>query len=122
MPKLTRNESLKRRHLRVRTKVSGTSARPRLCVHRSLRHIYAQLIDDTQGVTLAAVTTNHKANKADGGGHHSNQTAARKVAAELVAKAKEKGIEAVVFDRGGYSYHGVIKAFGDAAREAGLKF
>ena len=121
MASLTRNESLKRRHNRVRAKISGTPARPRLCIHKSLRHIYVQLVDDTQGVTLASVTTNQKEGKAEGG-HFSNATAARKVAAELAAKAKEKGIETVVFDRGGYSYHGVVKAFGDAAREAGLKF
>jgi large subunit ribosomal protein L18 len=121
MATLTRNESLKRRHQRVRAKISGTAARPRLCIHRSLRHIYAQLVDDSKGITLASVTTNLKANKAEGN-HFSNQETARKVAAELAAKAREQGIDTVVFDRGGYSYHGVVKAFGDAAREAGLKF
>jgi large subunit ribosomal protein L18 len=118
---LTRQESLKRRHQRVRRKIVGTAARPRLCIHKSLRHIYAQLVDDSQGRTLLFVTTNIKANKAEGA-HFSNRETASKLARELVEKARANGIENVVFDRGGYAYHGVVKAFGDAARENGLKF
>jgi large subunit ribosomal protein L18 len=117
----SRTESLERRHLRVRRKVSGTIERPRLCIHKSLKHIYAQVIDDAAGRTLCAATTNTKANKAEGKSF-SNVAWAKKLGAEVAAKAKQAGIEAVVFDRGGNRYHGVVKAFGDAAREAGLKF
>jgi large subunit ribosomal protein L18 len=118
---LTRNESLERRHRRVRRKVAGTPVRPRLCIHKSLKHLYAQVIDDVAGVTLCAVTTNTKAIKAEGKSF-ANISFAKKLGAEVAAIAKEKGVETVVFDRGGYRYHGVVKAFGDAAREAGLKF
>lgn len=117
----TKSEALQRRHDRVRRKVSGTPERPRLCIHKSLRHLYAQLVDDKAGQTLCFATTNTKANKAESRSC-SGMGWAKKLAAELAGKAKAKGVEAVVFDRGGYRYHGVIKAFGDAAREAGLKF
>ena len=117
----TKSEALKRRHLRVRRKVAGTAERPRLCIHKSLRHLYAQLVDDAAGCTIAAATTNVKANKGETKSF-SNMGWAKKLAAEMASKAKEKGVLVVVFDRGGYRYHGVIKAFGDAAREAGLKF
>lgn len=117
----SKSEALQRRHDRVRRKVSGTTERPRLCIHKSLRHLYAQIVDDTAGQTIAFATTNTKANKAEAKSFSSSNWA-KKLAAELAEKAKAKGVEAVVFDRGGYRYHGVIKAFGDAAREAGLKF
>ena len=109
----------KKRHARVRTKLSGTAARPRLNVFRSNKHIYAQLIDDVNGVTLASASTIDKDLKLDS---TSNTEAAVKVG-ELVAKrAVEKGVKAVVFDRGGYLYHGRVKALADAARENGLEF
>lgn len=118
---LNRRQALKRRHQRVRQKVSGTAVRPRLCVHRSLRHLYAQIIDDVAGATLASTTTDQKANKANAKSF-SNIEWAKKMGGEMGRKAKEKGINTVVFDRGGYRYHGVVKAFAEAAREAGLKF
>lgn len=114
-------EALQRRHRRVRRKISGTSVRPRLCIHKSLKHLYAQVIDDEAGKTLCFATTNTKSNKAEGKSF-SNVAWAKKLGAELATRAKESGVAEVVFDRGGYRYHGVIKAFGDAAREAGLKF
>lgn len=117
----TKSEGLQRRHERVRRKVAGTPERPRLCIHKSLRHLYAQIVDDNAGLTLCSATTNTKTNKAEGKSF-SSISWAKKLAAELAEKAKAKGVGAVVFDRGGYRYHGVIKAFGDAAREAGLKF
>ncbi len=112
------NIARKKRHMRVRSKISGTAARPRLCVFRSLAHIYAQVIDDTCGNTLVSASSVEKDFAAYGG----NKEAAKKVG-ELVAKrAIEKGITDVVFDRGGYIYHGRVKELADAAREAGLKF
>jgi len=119
--KISRNEARKRRHLRVRKKISGTPERPRLSVFRSAKHIYAQLIDDTRGVTLVSASTLDKelAGQIKNGG---NVEAARKVG-ELVAKrALAKGFNKVVFDRGGYLYHGRVQALADAAREAGLDF
>lgn len=116
-----KNKARLKRHLRVRKKISGTTERPRLSVFRSAKHIYAQLIDDVKGVTIASASTLDKelASEIGNGG---NVESARKVG-ELVAKrAKEKGYENVVFDRGGYLYHGRIQALADAAREAGLQF
>ena len=118
----SRTEALTRRHLRIRRKVAGTLARPRLSIHKSLKHIYAQVIDDARGVTLCAVTTNIKANKAEGAKSFCNVAWAKRLGAELAGKAKAQGVGLVVFDRGGYRYHGVVKAFGDAARQAGLNF
>lgn len=118
---IRRQESLKRRHQRIRQKVRGTAARPRLCIHKSSRHLYAQLVDDDAGRTLAFVTTSVKANQA-GGKNYRNVGSARKLGADLGMKASAQGVQVVVFDRGGYPYHGVVKAFADAAREAGLKF
>lgn len=119
--KLTRKESLARRHRRIRKKVSGTSERPRLCVFRSNNHIYAQVIDDTAQHTLAAASTNEPALK-----EKVSTGATKEASAEvgrLVAKrALEQGIEQVVFDRGGNIYHGRIKSLADGAREAGLNF
>jgi large subunit ribosomal protein L18 len=117
--KADKNATRKKRHARVRSKLSGTAARPRLNVYRSNKHIYAQLIDDVQGVTLASASTLDKEVNVESS---SNTDAAVKVG-ELVAKrAVEKGVKAVVFDRGGYLYHGRIKALADAARENGLEF
>lgn len=117
--KIDRNASRKRRHARVRTKLHGTAERPRLNVYRSNKHIYAQLIDDVNGVTLASASTLDKELSLES---TSNIEAAKKVG-ELVAKrAKEKGIESVVFDRGGYLYHGRVKALAEAARENGMQF
>lgn len=117
--KLDKNAVRKKRHGRVRAKVSGTAQRPRLNVYRSNQHIYAQLIDDVNKVTLASASTVEKDLNLDSTG---NVEAAQKVG-ELVAKrAIEKGVKEVVFDRGGYLYHGRIKALADSAREAGLEF
>jgi large subunit ribosomal protein L18 len=117
--KLDKNATRKKRHARVRAKLSGTSARPRLNVFRSNKHIYAQVIDDMSGVTLASASTLDKELTLES---TSNFEAARKIG-ELVAKrAVEKGIASVVFDRGGYLYHGRIQALADAARENGLQF
>ncbi|KKK37071.1 50S ribosomal protein L18 [Mesobacillus campisalis] len=117
--KADKNATRRKRHARVRSKISGTEARPRLNVFRSNKHIYAQLVDDVNGVTLASASTLDKDLNVDS---TSNLDAAVKVG-ELVAKrAVEKGISEVVFDRGGYLYHGRIKALADAARENGLQF
>lgn len=119
--KIDKNQERKRRHLRVRNKVSGTAAAPRLCVYRSLNHIYAQIIDDTVGNTLVAASTLDKAIKADLAGKTKSEEA--KLVGELLAKkALEKGIETVVFDRGGYLYTGRVASRADGAREGGLKF
>ena len=119
--KIDKNQERKRRHLRVRNKVSGTAAAPRLCVYRSLNHIYAQIIDDTVGNTLVAASTLDKAIKADLAGKTKSEEA--KLVGELLAKkALEKGIETVVFDRGGYLYTGRVARLADGAREGGLKF
>ena len=107
-----------RRHLRVRTKISGTADRPRLCVYRSNSNIYAQIIDDVAGKTLVSCSTLDKDIKEK----HSNKVAAKEVGTMIAKKAKAKKIETVVFDRGGYIYHGVVKELADAAREGGLKF
>ncbi len=104
---------------RIRRKVTGTSERPRLAVKKSLKHIYAQLIDDASGKTIAAASTRDQDSGVKGG---ANQAAAKAVGALIAKKAKDKGVTHVVFDRGGYQYHGNIKALADAARENGLKF
>ncbi len=117
----SRNQLRLRRHARVRRRMVGDAQRPRLSVFRSLHHIYAQLIDDASGNTLAAASTREKG---IGGDLSSRKTlgAAEKVGTVIAQRAKEKGIVAVVFDRGGYKYHGRIKALADAARGAGLEF
>ncbi|GHU57635.1 50S ribosomal protein L18 [Clostridia bacterium] len=107
-----------RRHKRVRAKLSGTPARPRLNVFRSALHIYAQLIDDAGGVTLASASTTEKTFTDYGG----NKEAAKKIGSLIASRAKEKGITTVVFDRGGYAYHGRVAALADGAREGGLDF
>lgn len=121
MAKLTRQEARKRRHLRVRKRVSGTPERPRLSVYRSLKHIYAQVIDDTRGHTLVAASTldpelRGKLQKTG------NVEAAREVGRLIARRALEKGITKVVFDRGGYRYHGRVAALAEGAREGGLQF
>jgi large subunit ribosomal protein L18 len=105
----------------MRRKLAGTSERPRLCVHRSTKHIRAQVVDDLAGRTIAAVSSLDKEVKAiiKGGG---NIAAAKVVGKTIAEHARQKGVEKVVFDRGGYQYHGRIQALADAAREAGLKF
>jgi large subunit ribosomal protein L18 len=110
-----------RRRRRVRKLVQGTSARPRLCVFKSLRYIYAQLIDDDAGTTLTAASSQEKS-VADGLASTKDTAAAQKVGAVIAERAKANGIETVVFDRAGYPYHGRVKALADAAREHGLAF
>jgi len=110
-----------RRHNRVRKTISGSTERPRLCVHRSLNNIQAQIVDDTRGATIVAASSLHKDLRSEKG-HKGNMATAKKVG-ELIGKmAKEKGIKQVVFDRGGYLYHGRVKALAEGAREAGLEF
>jgi len=108
-----------RRHRRVRGKIGGTASRPRLNVYRSLNHIYAQIIDDGAGATLCAASSLDKAFKGKSGG---NKSAAREVGKLLAERAVKKGIKSVVFDRGGYLYHGRVQELADGAREAGLEF
>lgn len=110
----------KGRHARVRKKISGTSESPRLCVYKSLNHIYAQIIDDEKGVTLVAASTLDK--ELSDLPSKSNIEAAKRVGAQIAQKAQAKGITSVVFDRGGYKYHGKVAALADAAREGGLQF
>ncbi len=107
-----------RRHIRVRRKISGTAERPRLCVYRSNTNLYAQIIDDVAGKTLAQASTLDKEIKTK----HANKEAAKEVGTLIAKRAAEKNIETVVFDRGGYIYHGVVKELAEAAREGGLKF
>lgn len=104
-------------HKRIRRKVSGSAERPRLTIYRSLNHIYAQIIDDEQGRTIAAASTTEKDLRGETGG---NIDAAVRVGRAIAERALSNGIESVVFDRGGYRYHGRVKALADAAREAGL--
>ena len=117
----TKEDIRQRLHARIRKKISGSPERPRLAVFRSQSHIYAQIIDDDDGRTLCAASSLEKElqkQKARG----SNVAAAKAVGSLIATRAKEKGVEAVVFDRGGFQYHGRIKALADAAREGGLKF
>lgn len=114
---MTRHDSIKIRHKRIRKKVAGTAERPRLAVNFSGRHIRAQVIDDVKGVTLAAASTQEKAAKA--GANVANAQTVGKLVAD---RAKKKSISKVVFDRGGFQYMGKVKALADAAREAGLEF
>jgi len=112
------NKARLKRHKRVRAKISGTSERPRLCVFRSNKNIYAQVIDDVSGVTIASASTL----EAGFDGIGSNKDAAKRVGAEVAKRAIEKGITEVVFDRGGYIYHGRVLELAEGAREGGLKF
>ena len=116
--KADKNKARQKRHLRVRNHIAGTTARPRLNVYRSLANIYAQVIDDEKGVTIVSASTQDKGFENYGG----NIEAAKAVGTEIAKRAIEKGITEVVFDRGGYVYHGRVAALAEAAREAGLKF
>lgn len=122
---MSRNRDRKQRRTRIRRRyrdtVRGTAERPRLSVYRSLRHLYAQVIDDDLGVTLVAVSTLEKAT-AGQLKSTANREAAAVIGKVVAERAKEKGVESVVFDRGGFTYHGVIRAIAEAARETGLKF
>src|SRR6516162_4973079 len=117
IPQIKRNQIRQRVHARIRTKLAGTTERPRLNVYRSLNHIYVQVVDDSKGVTLVSASTVQAKLKTGG-----NVAAAKEVGKLVAERAQEKGIKKVVFDRGGYLYHGRIKALADAAREAGLEF
>jgi large subunit ribosomal protein L18 len=119
--KLSKDEHRRRVHARVRTRVIGTPERPRLCVYRSLEHIYVQIIDDRSGRTLASASSMDKESKkaVKGGG---NIASAKTIGKLIAERAKAAGVAKVVFDRGGYKYHGRVKALADAAREAGLQF
>ncbi|CDD16045.1 MAG: 50S ribosomal protein L18 [Clostridia bacterium] len=116
--KINRKAEKDKRHLRVRKKISGTAECPRLCVCRTNKNLFVQVIDDVAGKTLASASTLDKEIKIK----HSNKEAAKEVGALIAKRAIEKNIETVVFDRGGYIYHGVVKELADAAREGGLKF
>ena len=113
-----KKEIRNRIHKRIRRKLSGTAARPRLAVFRSVAHIYAQVIDDVAGATVVSASSVDKEAKTNGG----NVAAAKAIGKLVAERAKEKGIKSVVFDRGGYQYHGRVKALADAARAAGLEF
>lgn len=121
MANVARDKARKRRHQRVRRKIHGTSERPRLNVYRSIEHIYAQLIDDEAGVTLAAASSIDKKLR-DELAEKNKQEQAHLVGKALAERAKEHGIESVVFDRGGYPYHGRVKALAEGSREGGLAF
>ena len=116
--KIDRKATRQRRHLRVRTKISGTAECPRLCVYRSNTNLYAQIIDDVAGNTIVSCSTLDKDVKTK----HANKEAAKEVGTLIAKKAIEKNIKTVVFDRGGYIYHGVVKELAEAAREGGLEF
>ncbi len=121
LSKISRDEHRRRVHERVRAQIAGTAERPRLNVYRSLEHIYGQLVDDSAGKILVSASSLDKAVRKElkGGG---NVAAARVIGRILAERAKAKGVTEVVFDRGGYKYHGRVKALAEAAREAGLRF
>jgi large subunit ribosomal protein L18 len=121
MARLSKEEIRRKRHLRVRKKVAGTPERPRLVVRRTLHHIYAAVVDDTRGHTLAAASTRER-DVAAGLTSKTNIEAARRVGSAIAAKVKALGVVRVVFDRAGYQYHGRVQALADAARESGLEF
>jgi large subunit ribosomal protein L18 len=116
--KLSRNEHRVRIHKRIRQRIRGSAERPRLAVYRSLKHIYAQVIDDATGQTLLSASSKEKDAPVKGG----NVAAAKAIGKLVAERAKEKGIKTIVFDRGGYLYHGRVKALAEAAREGGLEF
>lgn len=115
----SKNHTRQKVHVRIRRKLQGSEERPRLSVYRSLSHIYAQVIDDLKGETLVSASSNEKGGGKKTGG---NVASAKEVGKAIAERAKAKGITKVVFDRGGYLYHGRVKALADAAREAGLQF
>jgi large subunit ribosomal protein L18 len=121
LKQINRKQISRKRHLRVRKKVSGTAEFPRLAVHRSGKHIYAQAIDDVNGVTLASSSTLDADIRKDIKSG-ANVEAAKRVGSQIAERLKAKGVECIVFDRGGFLYHGRIAALADAAREAGLVF
>jgi large subunit ribosomal protein L18 len=118
MARASRDEIRLRIHKRIRRRVGGSQERPRLAIFRSINHIYAQVIDDQQGHTLVAAASTEKDLRGKGG----NVEGAKLIGKKVAERAKEKGIVKVVFDRGGYLYHGRVKALADAARQAGLEF
>ena len=120
IPEISKDKVRRRVHQRIRQRMSGSSERPRLNVYRSLNHIYAQVIDDNTGKTIASASTvqGKKGSKKTGG----NVASAKEIGKTIAQRAQEKGVKRAVFDRGGYLYHGRIKALADAAREAGLEF
>jgi large subunit ribosomal protein L18 len=118
---MSKAQTRRARHVRLRKKVSGTQGRPRLCVRRSLHHLYAMLVDDERGHTLAVASTRESAVGSELASR-TNLAAAKAVGDAIAAKARAAGISEVVFDRGGYKYHGRVRALADAAREAGLQF
>jgi large subunit ribosomal protein L18 len=128
MNDLRRKHTLKKRarrrraHLRVRSRVQGSSERPRLCVYKSLRYIYAQIVDDLEGRTLVHASSLEKDVRGGLGKSAANRDAAKVVGQKVAERAMEKGIKSVVFDRSGYVYHGKVKALADGAREKGLQF
>jgi large subunit ribosomal protein L18 len=117
MGTINRKAIRRRIHVRIRKKISGTAERPRLAIHFSNNHVYAQVIDDVAGKTLVSASTNDK-----GAEGRSTVAGATVIGAAIGERARAKGIEAIVFDRGGFKYHGKVKALADAAREKGLKF
>jgi large subunit ribosomal protein L18 len=117
--KVSKNGTRQKVHVRIRRKLQGTAERPRLSVYRSLNQIYVQVIDDLKGVTLVSANSNEKAGGKKSGG---NLASAKEVGKTVAERAKAAGITKVVFDRGGYLYHGRVKALAEAAREAGLQF
>jgi len=119
MAKQSRQDVRRAVHTRIRKKVKGTGDRPRLAIFRSVNHIYAQLINDDQGVTVCSAST---VEKSSGVGNGGNVDAAKAVGRLIAERAKDKGVSRVVFDRGGYIYHGRVRALAEAAREAGLQF
>src|SRR5690348_13786940 len=120
IPEISKDKIRRRIHQRMRQRMSGTAERPRLNVYRSLNHIYAQVVDDSSGKTLVSASTaqGKKGSRKTGG----NVASAKDIGKAIAQRAQEKGIKKVVFDRGGYLYHGRIKALAEAAREAGLEF
>jgi large subunit ribosomal protein L18 len=118
VPQINKKVIRGRIHKRIRAKISGTPERPRLAVFRSVKHIYVQLIDDQGGRTLVSASSNEKGASVNGG----NVAGAKEIGKLVAQRAQEKGVKSVVFDRGGYLYHGRVKALADAAREAGLEF
>jgi len=124
LSKTAKDATRQKVHTRIRKKLAGTTERPRLNVYRSVNHIYAQVIDDAKGVTVVSATSVEKGKgvKGDKRPTGGNVSSAKEVGKLIAERAKEKGIKKVVFDRGGYLYHGRIKALADAAREAGLEF
>jgi large subunit ribosomal protein L18 len=119
MARGSKNDVRIRIHTRIRRRVAGTEARPRLAVFRSVKHIYVQVIDDRKGHTVASASSNEKSAGVKAGG---NVAGAKEIGKLIAERAKSKGVTKVVFDRGGYLYHGRVKALADAAREAGLEF